>query len=69
VVPLEFLVPSLCVATITKMTERGAVQERISQLMIMEEYRILEGFTKKCRNKGKKLGMIDTSRRNVLKET
>jgi transposase InsO family protein len=44
VVPLEFLVPSLCVATITNMTERGAVQERLSQLMEMEEDRILAGF-------------------------
>ena len=44
VVPLEFLVASLCVATITNMTERGTVQERLSQLMIMEEDRILPGF-------------------------
>jgi transposase InsO family protein len=44
VVPLEFLVPSLRVATITNMTERGTVQERLSQLMIMEEDRILAGF-------------------------
>jgi hypothetical protein len=44
VVPLEFLVPSLHVATITNMTERGTVEERISQLMLMEEDRILAGF-------------------------
>jgi hypothetical protein len=44
VVPLEFLVPSLCIATITNMTERGAVHERLNQLMIMEEDRILVGF-------------------------
>jgi hypothetical protein len=44
VVPLEFLVPSLHVATITNMTERGAIQDRMSQLMIMEEDRILVGF-------------------------
>jgi hypothetical protein len=37
VVPLEFMVLSLCVATITNMKERGAVQERLSQLMEMEE--------------------------------
>jgi hypothetical protein len=43
-VPLEFLVPSLCVAAITHMTERGTVQDRLNQLMIMEEDRILEGF-------------------------
>jgi hypothetical protein len=44
VVPLEFLVPSLRVATITNMTERGALHERINQLMTMEEDKILEGF-------------------------
>jgi transposase InsO family protein len=44
VVPLEFLVPSLRVAAITNMTERGAVQDRLNQLMIMEEDRILAGF-------------------------
>jgi hypothetical protein len=44
VVPLEFPVPSLHVATITNMTERGIVQERIRQLMIMEEDMILVGF-------------------------
>jgi hypothetical protein len=44
VVPLEFLVPSLRIATITNMTERGTIQERLNQLMIMEEDRILAGF-------------------------
>jgi hypothetical protein len=44
VVPLEFLVPSLRIATITNMTEKGAEQERLNQLMIMEEDRILVGF-------------------------
>jgi hypothetical protein len=41
---LEFLVPSLCVPTITKMTKRGTIQKRLNQLMEMEEYRILDGF-------------------------
>jgi hypothetical protein len=44
VVPLELLVPSLHIAKITQMTERGAVQERLNQLMTMEEDRILVGF-------------------------
>jgi hypothetical protein len=44
VFPLEVLVPSLCIAVITNMTERGVVQERLSQLMNMEEERILAGF-------------------------
>jgi hypothetical protein len=41
---LEFLVPSLRVATITNMTERGVVKERLNKLMEMEEDKILAGF-------------------------
>jgi hypothetical protein len=44
VVPLEFMVPSLCIEIITNMTERGAINERLSQLMEMEEDRILAVF-------------------------
>jgi transposase InsO family protein len=44
VVPLEFLVPSLRVGEITHMTEQGVVQERLNQLMTMEEEWILVGF-------------------------
>jgi hypothetical protein len=44
VVPLEFLIPGLCVEAITQMTERGIVQERLNQLLSMEEDRILVGF-------------------------
>jgi hypothetical protein len=47
VVPLEFIVPILRVATITQMIERGTVQERLNHLMTMEEERILEGFNQK----------------------
>jgi hypothetical protein len=38
------MVPSLHIATMTNMIERGTVQERLSQLMEMEEDRILVGF-------------------------
>jgi hypothetical protein len=44
VVPLEFVVPSLRVISITNMTEQGTIQERLSQLMSMEEDMILVGF-------------------------
>jgi hypothetical protein len=68
VVPLEFLVPSPRVATITNMTERGTIQERLSQLMSMEEDRILAGFTKKYKKQGKNIGMIDVSREKVSRK-
>jgi hypothetical protein len=41
IVQLEFMVPSLRVAAITNMTERGAIKERLNQLMEMEEARIV----------------------------
>jgi hypothetical protein len=44
IVPLEFLVPSLRVATITNMIERGTVKEKINQLMDTEEDKIMAGF-------------------------
>jgi hypothetical protein len=44
VVRLEFLIPSLCVETITQMTEQGTVQERWNNLLLMEDDRILAGF-------------------------
>jgi hypothetical protein len=44
IIPLEFMVPSLRVARINNMIERGTIQERLSQLMEMEEENILEGF-------------------------
>jgi hypothetical protein len=44
VVPLDYLVPSLCIAAITNMTKEGVVQERLDQLMELEEDKILAGF-------------------------
>jgi hypothetical protein len=44
------------------MTERGTVQERLSQLMSMEEYRILAGFHQEVKKSRKNLGMTDISR-------
>jgi hypothetical protein len=55
VVPLEFLVPSLRVAVITNMTEQGTVQDKLNQMMIMEEDMILAGYhqqVQKARDKG-----------------
>jgi hypothetical protein len=43
VVPLEYLIPILCIASITNMTERG-VQERLAQLMEMEEDKTIASF-------------------------
>jgi hypothetical protein len=44
VVPLEYLIPSLFIAAITNMKKRGTTQERLSQLMELEEDKIMVGF-------------------------
>jgi hypothetical protein len=44
IVPLEFMVPTLHIAAIPNMTKLGAVEERLSQIMEMEEDKILAGF-------------------------
>jgi hypothetical protein len=44
VAPLDYLIPSMCIEEITEMTERGAVQERLAQLMELEEDRIITRF-------------------------
>jgi hypothetical protein len=44
IVPLDYLIPILCIATITEMTKRGALQEILSHLMDLEEDIIIEGF-------------------------
>jgi len=44
VVPLEYLIPSLHIATIINMTERGATQEILSQLMELEDDMVMDGF-------------------------
>jgi hypothetical protein len=41
VVPLEYLIPSMHVASITNMIERGTTQEILSQLMELEDNMIM----------------------------
>jgi hypothetical protein len=43
IVLLDYLIPSMCIATITDMTKRGTTQEILAQVMELEE-RILPGF-------------------------
>jgi hypothetical protein len=44
VVPMEYLVPSLRIATFTDMDDTGVVQERLAQLVELEEERFIAGF-------------------------
>jgi hypothetical protein len=68
VVPLDYLIPSLCIATITDMTEKGATQEILAQLMELEEDRIIAGFIKRYRKKRIKHGMTRHIKKNNFKE-
>jgi transposase InsO family protein len=44
VVPLDYLLPILHIASITDMTENGTMQERLTQLVELEEDKIMAGF-------------------------
>ena len=44
VMPLEYIVPSLRIAAINEMTNVGVVEEILSQLIQVEEYRFVAGY-------------------------
>jgi transposase InsO family protein len=44
VVPMEYLVPSLRIVSFTGMNDMGAFQDRVAQLMELEEDRFIVGF-------------------------
>lgn len=44
VMPMEYIVPSLCIATLTGMTDHEALEERLLQLAELEEKIFLAGF-------------------------
>jgi hypothetical protein len=44
VVPMEYLVPSLRISAFTDMDDTGTVQERLAQLVELEEDRFIAGF-------------------------
>jgi hypothetical protein len=68
VVPLEFLVPSLCVVAITNMTERGEIQESLNQLMEMEEDKILAGFHQEVQKARDKSWHDKHIKKKIIKE-
>jgi hypothetical protein len=68
VVPLNFLVPSMHVVVITNMTEEGIVQERLSQLLIMEEDRILAGFNQEVHKERDKAYHVRHIKRKNFKD-
>jgi transposase InsO family protein len=54
VVPMENLVPSLRIAAFTDMDEIGTIQERLAQLVELEEDRFIVGFHQQIRKEREK---------------
>jgi len=59
-VPMDYLVPSLCITSITNMTKESVAHERLDQLMELEEETILAGFHQEVQKAKDKIGMIGT---------
>jgi len=61
--PMESILPSLYIATITEILETGAIEEILAQLVHLEEDWFVMVFISRFRRLEKNLSMIDTSRR------
>lgn len=44
VMPMEYIVPSMCIVALIGMADHGALEERLAQLVGLEEDRFLAGF-------------------------
>ncbi len=42
--PMEYIVPSLCIAALIGMIDRRALEERLAELYELKEERFLAGF-------------------------
>ena len=42
--PMEYIVPSLCIAAFTNMAEPNIMEERLAQLVALEEDRFISNF-------------------------
>ena len=58
--PMEYIMPSLRIATLTKMADCETLEEQLAQIMELEEDHFLVGFHQQVQRNEKKHGMIDT---------
>jgi len=62
IMPMEYIVPSLCIGMLIGMTNRRALEEQLAQLDELEEERPLVGFhqqvIKQCEKHGMKQGCV-----------
>ena len=42
--PMKYIVPCLCITTTTQLDDEGALEENLTQLVQLEEYRFVTGF-------------------------
>jgi hypothetical protein len=61
VMPMEFILPSLHIATITELSDTSAIEERLAQLVQLEEDQFVTVFISKFIRLERNLGMINTS--------
>ena len=55
VMPMEYIIPSLRVVAITEMTDADVVEERLLQLIHLEEERFIVGFHQNVEKKRQKI--------------
>eukprot|EP00253_Pinus_taeda_P030957 PITA_30957 len=54
VIPMEYIVPSLHIAMLMGMTDRGALEDRLAQLDELEEERLMAGFRQQIQKQREK---------------
>jgi hypothetical protein len=52
--PMKFIVPSLCIVTLTKLTNSGAIEKRLSYLVELEEDHFIPRFHQQVQKAHKK---------------
>jgi hypothetical protein len=67
VMPMEFILPSLHIAKIIDLSEFGAIEERLTQLLQLEEDQFVPNFINKFIRLERNIGMIDTSNKKSFK--
>jgi hypothetical protein len=69
VVPLEYLIPNLHIVSITNMIEIGSNKEILSQLMELEEDRIMVGFHQEVQKEKDKAWNDRDNKKKKFKDT
>jgi len=54
VMPMEYILPSLCITTLTDKADHEALEERLVRLMELEEDHLLAGFHQHVQKEGEK---------------